>query len=807
MFRNYLKITFRNLAKHKGYTFINITGLAVGICCCLLIFLYVFDELGFDRFHQHYDEIYRVILKARFANEDLEIATSPAPMAFTLTKELPEVIQATRINETQTFQISRGDQKYSEPGVLFVDSTFFDVLSFPLVAGDAKTALKEPHTLVLTEKMAGKYFGQENPIGQFLTMEDGTQYKITGVVKNNPHNSHINFDFLLSFVSDENSRSDIWVSNSYQTYIRLKPGTDFQETSNKFNELVRKYVGPQIVLATGISMEEFEKTGNSYGYYLEPMKNIYLRSRVGNDLGPVGNIQYVYIFSVIAAFILIIACINFMNLSTAKSANRAREVGIRKTMGSNRSQLMYQFLFESIIMVVISILFAMVLVKFVMPYFNHLSGKELTVRFFSMENWFVFPMLLLLSAVVGLFAGSYPAFYLSAFQPVKVLKGEIVRASASGKLRSGLVVLQFAISIALIIGTLVVRQQLNYFQNKNLGFTRDQILVIPRSDVIEKNFIALKQELKQNPEIMNATFSTAIPGHPHNISGHSLEGNPPEMASTLIVIYTDQDFIDTYQIQLSDGRLFYTDRTTDTSSCLINAHAAKVLNYEVGSGKRLFQIGNTEDNSSFSEIIGVVKDFHLLPLQEPMRGVVIYNRPAAHQYLTVRLTTDNVHKTVGFVEDTWKKFAPGKGFEYYFLDEHFNEFYKAEMRTGQVFSIFAGLAIMIACLGLFGLASFMAERKIKEIGIRKVLGASITGITFVLIREFTRWVIIANVIAWPAAYFLMKNWLQDYAYRISMGWWVFLLSSMIALIIAVLTVSFHAVKAAISDPAKSLRYE
>jgi len=804
MFRNYLKITVRNLLSNKGYTFINITGLAVGICCCLLIFLYVFDEVNFDRFHEHYNEIYRVILKGRFANEDLELATSPAPMAFTLTRELPEVVQATRISTSGKFQISRDDQTFNEDGVLFVDSTFFDVFTFPLVIGNPKSVLVEPHTLVLTEKMAQKYFADKNPLDQYLTMEDGTQYKVTGIVSDPPQNSHIKFDFLFSLSSQEYSRTDMWISNSYLTYIRVSPGSDFNELTEKFNALVRRYAGPQIQAATGVSMEEFEKTGNSYGYYLEPMKNIYLRSRVGNGLGPTGNISYVYIFSIIAIFILAIACINFINLSTAKSANRAKEVGIRKTVGSYRSDLIRQFLIESILLTFLAVFIAVTLVKLAMPVFNDITAKELN---FTILNWIVLAALVLLTVVIGVIAGAYPAFYLSAFRPVEVLKGDIVRGSSSGKLRSGLVVLQFAISITLIIGTLIVKQQLFFMQNKDLGFNKEQLLVITRADVIGDNFNAFKQELRQNSGIVNATFSSMIPGHTNAINAHMIEDAPPSESSVMVSVWTDADFADTYQLNIGRGRFLSDKISTDSTACVINEWAINVLNWDPESGKRLIAMRPKMEDSKYLDIVGVIKDAHMMSLHEPMRATVFYFVPAAHNYLTIRIRPENIKETVAFVEKTWKKFVPDKTFEHYFYDDHYNEFYKAEMRTGQVFSIFAGLAILIACLGLFGLASFMAERKTKEIGVRKVLGGSVTGITVVLIREFTKWVIIANVIAWPAAYFLMKNWLQDFAYRISMGWWVFLLSSVIALIIAVLTVSFHAVKAAVSDPAKSLHYE
>ena len=804
MFRNYLKITTRNLIRNKGYTFINITGLAVGICCCLLIFMYVYDEINFDRFHEHYNELYRVILKGRFANEDLEIATSPAPMAFTLIRELPEVVQATRINQTGKFQIRRGDQMFDEGGVLFVDSTFFDVFSFVLIQGDSRNCLVEPHTLVLTQEMTEKYFGDENPMNQSMIMEDGTPYKVTGVVENPPNNSHIKFDFLFSLSSIEYSRNDMWVSNNYQTYIRIALNSDIEALSEKFIDLVYRYAGPQLQAATGVTLEEFEKAGNSYGFYLEPMKNVYMRSRVGNDLGPMGNISYVYIFSVIAIFILAIACINFINLSTAKSANRAKEVGIRKTVGSFRRDLIRQFLMESILMTFLAILIAVLLVKLAMPLFNDLTTKELS---FTILNGSVIAALILMAIVVGVIAGSYPAFYLSAFQPVDVLKGNVIHGTSSGKLRSGLVVLQFAISIALIIGTLIVKQQLFFMQNKDLGFNKEQLLIVTRADVIGDDFNAFKNELKQNSNVMNATFSTAIPGHTNNINAHSIEDAPPGESSVMVSVWTDADFADTYQLRINHGRFLSDEISTDSTACVINEWAVGVMNWDSESGKRLIQMGPTLEQSEYHDIVGVVEDVHMMSLHEPMRAIVFYNAPGAHNYLSIRIRPENIKETVAFIEETWKKFVPDKTFEHYFYDDHYDEFYRAELRTGQVFSIFAGLAIMIACLGLFGLASFMAERKTKEIGVRKVLGASVAGITTLLIREFTKWVIIANVIAWPAAYFLMKNWLQDYVYRISMGWWVFLLSSVIALIIAVLTVSFHAVKAAISDPAKSLRYE
>ncbi len=804
MFRNYLKITLRNLLRNKGYTFINITGLAVGICCCLLIFMYVFDELNFDRFHEHYNEIYRVILKGRFASEDLEVATSPAPMAFTLTRELPEIIQATRINTSGKFQIRRDDRIFDEGGVLFVDSTFFDVFSFSLIQGDPRNLLVEPHTLVLTEEMAEKYFGDENPMNQSMIMEDGTPYKVTGVVANPPHNSHIRFDFLFSLSSQDYSRNDMWISNNYQTYIRVVPGSDFVALSEKFNDLVRRYAGPQLQAATGVTLEEFEKAGNSYGYYLEPMKNVYLRSRVGNDLGLTGNISYVYIFSAIGIFILAIACINFINLSTAKSANRAKEVGIRKTVGSYRRDLIRQFLIESILLTFLAILIAVLLVKLAMPLFNDITAKELS---FTILNGSVIAALILITIVVGVIAGSYPAFYLSGFRPVEVLRGDSVRGAGSGKLRSGLVLLQFAISIALIIGTLIVKQQLFYLQNTDLGFNKEQLLVVNRADVIGDKFKAFKNELKQNPNIVSATFSSMIPGHPNAVNAHMIEDAPPAESSAMVSVWTDADFADTYQLNISRGRFLSNEISTDSSACVINEWAIGVMNWDPESGKRLLQIGPTQEQSHYFNIVGVVKDVHMMSLHEPMRATVFYYAPAAHSYLTIRVRPDDIKGTVAFVEETWKKFVPEKTFDHYFYDDHYNEFYRSEMRTGKAFSIFAGLAIMIACLGLFGLASFMAERKTKEIGVRKVLGASVSGITFILVREFTKWVIIANVIAFPAAYFLMKNWLQDYAYRISIHWWVFLLSAAMALVIAILTVSFHAIRAALSDPAKSLRYE
>ena len=807
MFKNYLKITFRNLVRHKGYAFINIAGLAIGITCCLLILIYVQDELAYDKHHKQGKDIYRIAIDARIGNQDLKAIATPAPMAFTLVDEFPEVVQATRIYKRDRYLIRYGDNRFNEERLLFADSTIFDVFTIPMVRGNPNTALTQPNAVVITEEIAEKYFGKENPMDKYLIMEDTTQFMVTGIVEDPPRQSHIEFDFLASMSSmGDFPSNDMWVSNSFFTYILLKENSSFKTTEEKLVDLIQKYAGPQIQMAVGVSFDDFLEAGNKYGYFLEPLYDLYLYSELENGLGGEGNVTYVYIFSLIATFVLLIACINFMNLATARSANRAKEVGIRKVLGSVRSQLVLQFLIESIVLSFIAMLVALFLVNLLMPSFNNLTGKALEFNLFSDE--LSIAALFGFTLFVGILAGSYPGFFLASFQPVAVLQGKLARGMKSGRLRSGLVVFQFVVSIILFIGTLVVLRQLEYFQNKDLGFNKDQVIVVPRSDVLENRGEAFKQELLQHSGITNVSFSNTLPGK----EGFSFSAHKPENASgnealAPAILFADVDFYDTYQLKMAAGRFFSKQMSLDTSAAIINETAVRSFGFDDPVGKGLISIGPTQEESDRLNIIGVVKDFHFQSLHRGIEPLVMKLMPGTSSYLSIRTTTDGLEETIAFIEKKWREFVPDRIFDYHFFEDDYNQLYVTEQRTGKIVSTFSILAIFIACLGLFSLSSFTAEQRSKEIGIRKVLGASVQGIVVLLSRETLILVLIGTIIAWPISYYTMNRWLQDFAYRIDLSFYSFIVSALAVLVIGVITVSFQAVKAALTNPVMSLRYE
>ena len=805
MLKNYFKIAIRNLLKFKAYSFINIMGLAIGITGCTLILLYIRDELNYDKYNKKADQIYRVHTKGVLGNNILDIAVSPAPMAGALLRDFPEVVQATRFQPSQNMLIRYGDKVFIENRFLWADSTIFDVFTIPLIKGDPKKALTEPHTVVLTESTAKKYFGDEDPIGKILSFEDGTPYTVTGVAEDCPVNSHFHYDILASMCTLEYSRSEFWIRNNFYTYIVLKKGFPAEQFQAKMPEVVKKYAGPQFLSALGLSYDDLRKRGNSYEFFIQPLTGIHLNSHLQYEIEPTGDITYIYIFSVIAIFILLIACINFMNLSTARSATRAREVGIRKVLGSNKKQIIKQFIAESILLAFIASVISVALVELLLPYFNQLAGKQLETAYFS--SWTAIPALLLTVIIVGFIAGSYPAFFLSSFKPIEVLKGKILSANQNSFLRSGLVVFQFAISIVLFIGTFVVYNQLMYVQNTKLGFNKDQVLIINRAWALEKEKETFENELKNNPGIIDAAGSGNIPGRTFGQTVFKPENAPEDHQYPLSIWQTDEDYASTMDLKMAEGRYFSKENPSDTTAVVLNETALKFLGMKDPIGKRLVLAGRTPDENQFFTIIGVVKDFHYQSLHEKIRPLVIFCQPHEHPFVNVRIRPQNVSKTIAFIKSEWKKFVPDKPFEFFFLNEEFSKLYKAEQRTGEIFTVFSVLAIFIASLGLFGLAAFTAERRSKEIGIRKTLGASVPGIVYLLSKEFTRWVLLANVIAWPVAYFIMSKWLEDFAYRIEMGWWMFLFSGSIALVIALVTVSFHAIKTAMLNPVKSLRYE
>ncbi len=804
MIKNYLKIALRNLLKFKAYSFINIFGLAIGIAACMMILLYIKDELSYDRYNVKADQIYRVHTLGKLAGNEINIAVSPPPLGETLVRDYPEVIRYTRLMPNNTMLIRYKDNVFNESGFFWADSTIFDVFTIPFIEGDSKTALTQPHTVVLTEKLAKKYFGKEDPMDKIMSFEDGTPYTVKGVVKNCPANSHFHYDMFASIASLGLGNTPYWIANSFYTYIVLKKGVPGSELEAKLPGFVEKYAGPQLRELFGASYEDIQKSGNKYEFHTQALTDIHLNSHLDYELEPNSDVKYIYIFSIIALFILLIACINFMNLSTARSTLRSKEVGIRKVLGSNKSQLIKQFLTESVLMTFIAVIVAIALVEIFLSSFNSLAGKELHTSYFN--NYLAIPAIIIVVIIVGLIAGSYPAFFLSSFKPVTVLKGKLNGNSGSW-LRNGLVVFQFAISIILFIGTFIVFGQLKYVQEKNLGFDREHVLVIQRAWALENQAQTFKDELKNDTHVVSASNTDNIPGRSFGQIVFKPEGAPGAQQYIMAIMSTDYDFAKTMKLQLAEGRFFSREYPTDSLALVLNESAVKLMDIKDPVGKRLIIPGRTpEQNVSYS-IVGVLKDFHFESLHQKIRPLAILLNRGQTAYLPVRISPADVSGSVAYIEKEWKKFVPNKPFEYFFLDDDFNKLYESELKTGQIFTVFSILAIFIACLGLFGLAAFTAERRTKEIGIRKVLGASIPGIVILLSKEFTKWVLIANIIAWPLAFYFMNSWLQNFAYRIDPGLGTFLLAAIIALFIALLTVSFQAVKVAVSNPVDALRSE
>jgi len=808
MLKSYLKTALRNLKNQWSYSLINVSGLAIGMVCCFLILLFVKDELSYDKYHEKSDRIYRVVVKGRIGNDDLNMVFSCAPMAQAILSDFPEVEQAARLRQRWNEVLVRYEDKiFNESRIYFADSTVFDVFTIPFIQGDPKTALTLSNSVVLTQSIAQKYFGDENPLGKIFTVEGTTEFRVTGVAEDMPHNSHFHFNFLTSLSTSSDSRSTIWLNNNYYTYIVLPENYPQEQLEAKFPDMVLKYVGPQAQAALGISVDEFFASGQSYGYFLQPLTDIHLHSDLDFEMEPNGNILYVYIFSVIAVFIILIACINFMNLATARSGSRAKEVGIRKVVGSYRSQLVRQFLSESVLLSLIAFLLAGILVEVLLPYFNNLSGKQLTSAYFS--SWFILPGFFAVALFVGILSGSYPAFFLAAFKPVNVLKGNLKTGMRGSLLRSILVVFQFSISIILFIGTIIIYNQLEYVNSKDLGFDKNNVVVIQRAWALGQQVEAFKNEVVQHTGVINLSVSNSLPGRNLGNSVYQAEGAPSGEIFTLWNFRADYDFLETLRLEMAEGRYYERNMSTDSSSAVVlNESAVAALGLSEPVGKNVIAVAPTPDRNEIYTVIGVVKNFHFESLHQEVRPLAIRILPrGGGSYLSVRVRAEDEAEMLSFLEEKWKSFVPGQPFEYFFLDEQFDSLYRTEQRTGQLVTTLSILAIFIASLGLFGLASFTSEQRTKEIGIRKTFGASVPNITIRLVKEFTKWVVVASVLAGPISYLIMKNWLENFAYRVPIGIWVFLFSAVLAFVIAVITVSYQSIKAAVANPVNSLRYE
>lgn len=805
MIKNYIKIAFRNIRKQSFYAVLNITGLAVGISCCILILTYVADELSYDSFQPEVEQTYRVALDRKFPDNQFVYARSPMPLGVTLVRDLPVVTNFTRVFNnfgTLTFQLE--DQYFDERNVLAVDSTFFDFFHADFVGGDKQTALDQPNSLIITEAMAIKYFGGQDALGKQLTVQNIGEMMVRGVVKNPPANSHMHYDFLFSLNTMPGLyRNDFWGSYQTYNYLRLESGTDPAMVEQRIEGIVQSYMEPQVQSFLGIDWQEYEAAGNDHRYFLQPMKDIHLHSNFQWELEPNGNATIVYLFAAISGFILLLACINFINLTTARAANRAREVGMRKVLGAVRKQLVGQFLTEAVFVCLLASAVAVFLASMLMPLFNEMSGKQIDIM--SLMNWQSISGLVLFSVLLGVASGLYPAFFLSAFKPISVLKGKVSGGAKSSFLRNGLVIFQFGVSIVLIIGTLVIYQQIQYLNDKPLGFDKDQLVVVERADLLGEQIETFKNILLENPRIESVAGAATIPGRQVN-GGTFMDvtGNASERY-LMPSIRGDYDLINTMGLNVVDGRAFDNAIVTDSTAIIVNESAVKTFGWNDPIGKQLQPI-----NGPIYTVVGVVEDFHFESLHQNIGPLALFASDLGANptgLMVLKVSTSGLSNTLASIESSWDEFVQQRAVQLSFVDQEFGELYEAEERSGQLFSAFAVLAIIIACLGAVGLAAFLAAQRRKEIGVRKVLGATTFGLVGLLSKEFVKLILVANLLAWPLAYYLMQQWLNTFAYAVGLNLLVFVMALLGSVLIALLTVSFHSVKAAVTNPAEILHYE
>jgi putative ABC transport system permease protein len=807
MFKNYFKIALRNLWKNKGFSAINIIGLAAGLATCLLIMLYVTDELGFDKYNEKVDRIYRVDADIQFGGNHFVLAVVPDPMGAAMVRDFPQVEQYVRFRNHGGFLVKKGNENLQENKVIYTDSTLFDVFTLPMISGDPKTALVNPNSVVITESTAKKYFNSTDVVGKTLLINDTSNYKITGVIKDVPKQSHFNYDFFVSMYGQLASYEiNQWTSNNFNTYIVLKKGTTAASIEPQLQPFIDKYVGP-VFQSMNMTEAQFIQQGNYLHYSLTPLSRIHLYSNKTSELSGNSSIEYVYIFSLIAIFILLIACVNFMNLSTARSANRAKEVGVRKVLGSLRKSLISQFIIESVLISFISLILALVIAALLLPYFNQLAGKEITLGLFS--NPGLLPALILLVIIVGLLAGSYPAFYLSSFKPIEVLKGKLAGGFKTGWMRSSLVVFQFFISIVLIIGTLVIYNQLSFIRNKDIGYKRDNILIIQNTDALGTQAKAFKDEVLKMNGVQNATMTGYLPTAGWRNDSPLFPDAVMDMKKgvSLQIWKVDENYVPTMGMQMAQGRNFSTQFPTDSAGIIINEAAAKLFGFTNALNKPLYyNYAFPKKDMMQYHIIGVVKNFNFNSLRTEVSPLCFLLQSQTGS-IAFRINTANPENLISQIEAKYKEMAAGQPFAYSFMDDDFNKIYDSERRMGSISVTFSILAILIACLGLFGLVSYAAEQRTKEIGIRKVLGANVSNIVGMLSKDFLKLVLIASLIAFPIAWWAMNKWLGDFAYHINISWLIFAGSALLAVFIALATICFQAIKAALANPVNSLRTE
>ncbi|MBT1700026.1 ABC transporter permease [Fulvivirgaceae bacterium PWU4] len=822
MLKNYLTIGFRNLRKHRFYSFINIAGLAIGLAACLIMVLFVMSELSYDRHFKNAERIQRVNCEIKFGSTNAKLATVSAALPERLSENFPEIESSVRIvRRWGPVLVNRNDgERFKETEMVWADSSFFKVFSIPVLHGDANRALAEPNQIAISRKMAEKYFPEGNAVGQSLFLDD-ENYQVTVVFENFPVNTHVHFEAILPMANLEESRSSILIGGAgFNTYLLLKEGTDAKKLETKFPEIVKKYVAPQLagIAGSDFSFEKFLKDGNTWTYSLTPLTDIHLHSNLTDELEPSGSITYVYLFSGIALLILVAACINFMNLSTARSANRAKEVGMRKVMGSLRPHLVRQFMMESLLLMLFSVAIALVLAQLFIPVFNDLALKKISIPFYDPA---FYAILFLSTLVVGVSAGLYPSFFLSAFKPVDVLKGKLSQGARSGAIRSVLVVFQFLVSIFLITATIAINRQLTFIHQKKLGFEKEQVIVVKEAYLLGNRIRAFKEEMMNNSFIKSGSISGYLPvtgtwrgGDTFWKEGTVSSGNKVDDMLHLEVWNIDHDYLRTLQMEIKEGRGFSSEFASDSISIILNEEAVKKFGFGKNAlGQRISRItgrkpDGTPDPTQLTTwtIIGVVKDFHFSPMKTMIKPLAFQLRQSTGNII-FRFQGQNTAAVIEAVQQTWSKFVPDQPLLYSFLDQDFEKMYESETRLATVFGLFAGLAIMIACLGLFALTAFMTEQRTREIGIRKVLGASVTNIVVLISREFSKLILISFIISIPFAWYAISRWLESYSYKTEIGWMVYAVSGIIAAIIALFTIGYQSIKAAIANPVNSLKNE
>lgn len=790
------------MLRQKGYSAINIAGLSIGMAATLIIIIYIADELSYDKMHPDLNRIHRVGFSGRLQGNSIETATSCAPLAEMMQKEIPQVSEVVRFGVWQTMPMGIGNRNFTEKRVIVADSNFFRFFSFPVLKGNAGSFLRGPDKLVITESAARRYFGDEDPLGKvILRGAERSACEVVGVVKDPPRNSHIAFDMVLSGDSWDYMKSTQWTSNNLYTYFKTYPGADLQAVKVHIDRMVETHMGAELERFIGLSFKQFRDQGNDLGFFIQRMSDIHLRSDLQDEITPNGSIQYLYIFGIIATFIILVACINFMNLSTARSANRAKEVGVRKTVGALRWRLVFQFIAESMLYALVSAVLALAMVGISLDRFNVLAGKQLSLSILAQPM--VIAAVVAFTLLIGLIAGSYPAFYLTSFRPTEVLKGRIRSGFRNSALRNALVVFQFIISIALIFGSMVVYRQLQFIQEKNLGFDKENVVNLLHTLSLKSNAQAFKREILSNAAFNGASFANSLPPKVSWTSAFRKGGS--EQDYVLSIYQVDHDHLRTLGFEMKEGRFFSRDFKSDTAAIILNETAYNQMGFSsLDDAVVLTYQGETP---APLKVVGVIRDFNYQNLRNQVRPMAMLLGSEPNLEMAIRLRQGVTSEQILLLESIWKKYAPDAPFEYSFLDQNFDALFRAEQRMSQIILIFTVLAISIACLGLFGLAAYTAEQRAKEISIRKVMGASVSQIMVLMTKDFTALVMIAFVIATPLGWYFAESWLDGFAYRISIDFTFILSSAILSLVIALLTISYQSVRAARENPVTAMRTE